>query len=61
MQRSCRNDYANSRGGKLFIGVNDDGYVMGLKNTKYFLDTLPNQVVDTMGIVVEVDHDVVFK
>lgn len=49
--------YANAKGGKLYIGVNDDGYVIGLKDTRYLLDVLPNQIVDTMGIVVEIDHD----
>ena len=53
--------YANSKGGNLYIGVNDDGYVVGIKDTRYLLDTLPNQVTDTMGIVIEVDHDAVFE
>ena len=43
--------YANSKGGKIYIGVNDDGYVVGVKDTRYLLDTLPNQVVDTMDAV----------
>ena len=51
--------YANSKGGTLYIGVNDDGYVVGLGDTRYLLDTLPNQVVAAMGIVIEIDHDVV--
>lgn len=53
------NGYANAKGGKLYIGVNDDGYVVGLKDAYYLLDVLPNQIVDTMGIVVEIDHDTV--
>ena len=51
------NGYANAKGGKLYIGVNDDGYVVGLKDAYYLLDVLPNQITDTMGIVVEIDHD----
>ena len=51
--------YANAKGGILYIGVNDDGYVMGLKDTRYLLDELPNYVVNKMGIVIEVDHDAV--
>ena len=51
--------YANAKGGTLYIGVNDDGYVMGLKDTRYLLEKLPNQVVDKMGIVIEVDHEAV--
>ena len=53
--------YANAKGGKLYIGVNDDGYVVGLHDTRYLLDTLPNQVIDTMGIVVDVDYNAVFE
>lgn len=49
--------YANAKGGTIYIGVNDDGYVVGLNDTRYLLDTLPNQIVSTMGIVVEIDHD----
>lgn len=52
--------YANVKGGKLYIGVNDDGYVVGIKDVKYLLDTLPNQIVSSMGIVVEIDHDVIY-
>ena len=48
--------YANSKGGKLYVGVNDDGYVVGLKDTKFLLDILPNKIVSKMGIVVEIDH-----
>lgn len=33
--------YANSRGGKLYVGVNDDGYVVGLADTRFLLDELP--------------------
>lgn len=51
--------YANSRGGRLIIGVNDDGYVVGLRDTRYLLDTLPNQVSSSMGIIIDIDHDTV--
>ena len=50
--------YANASGGRLYIGVNDDGYVVGLQDTRYLLDELPNRVVSTMGIVVDVEHRV---
>lgn len=42
------------KGGDLFIGVNDDGYVVGLKDSRYFLDTLPNQVIAHLGIMGDV-------
>lgn len=51
--------FANSKGGNLYIGVNDDGYVVGLQDTRYLLDTLPNQVSSLMGISIEIRHYVV--
>ena len=51
--------YANASGGTLYIGVNDDGYVVGVKDTKFLLDTLPNQVSSYLGITVNIDHGTV--
>jgi ATP-dependent DNA helicase RecG len=48
--------YANANGGTLYVGVNDDGYVVGLKDSRYLLDTLPNQVNSLMGITISIDH-----
>ena len=53
--------YANADGGTLYIGVNDDGYVMGVKDTRFLLDILPNQINAMLGITVGIDHDVVAK
>ena len=50
--------YANAKGGVLYIGVNDDGYVVGVKDTRYLLDTLPNQISSFLGISVSIDHSV---
>lgn len=46
--------YANVGGGHLFIGVNDDGYVVGLKNFRRLLEELPNQIKTKMGIIASV-------
>lgn len=43
--------YANVRGGHLFIGVNDDGYVIGCKNYRKLLEDLPNRIISKIGIV----------
>lgn len=51
--------YANASGGTLYIGVNDDGYVVGVKDAKFLLDTLPNQVSSYLGITVNIDHGTV--
>lgn len=43
--------YANTDGGILYIGVNDDGYVVGVQDTKKKLESLPNKINDKLGIV----------
>ena len=48
--------YANAKGGKLYVGVNDDGYVVGVKDTRFLLDTLPYQISSFLGITVSIDH-----
>ena len=49
--------YANAYGGKLYIGKNDDGEVVGLddKDRKKLLEAIPNKITDTMGIVADVN------
>ena len=46
--------YANTDGGTLNIGVNDDGYVVGIKDAKSMLEDLPNKITDKLGILVSV-------
>ncbi len=36
--------YANMDGGTLYLGVNDDGYVVGLENARNLLEILPNKI-----------------
>ena len=48
--------YANAEGGTLYIGVNDDGYVIGVSDLHYLLDTLPNQINSHLGIIVSISH-----
>ena len=48
--------YANANGGTLYVGINDDGYVVGVKDSKFLLDTLPNQINALLGITVSIDH-----
>ncbi|MBP5369856.1 MAG: putative DNA binding domain-containing protein [Bacteroidales bacterium] len=47
--------FANAQGGKIYIGVNDNGTVCGIQNCKKLLEDIPNKVRDTMGIVVDVN------
>ncbi len=50
--------YANVGGGHLFVGVNDDGFVVGLKNFRRLLEELPNQIKTKMGIIAEVRYHI---
>ncbi len=47
--------FANAQGGKLYIGVRDDGSVCGVKDAKRLMDDLPNKIASTLGIVPEVN------
>lgn len=50
--------FANAQGGRLLLGVNDKGQVVGLPDAAKLLEDLPNKVRDLLGIVVDVNlHD----
>jgi ATP-dependent DNA helicase RecG len=51
----CICGFANAQGGRLEIGRNDKGVVVGLKNVKKLLEELPNKIRSTMGIVADVN------
>lgn len=48
--------FANSAGGKLIIGHDDDGHVTGVEDVEKLLVDIPNKVRDIMGIMVRVNH-----
>jgi len=39
--------FANAQGGKLIIGVDDDGNAVGMANAKKLLENIPNKIRDT--------------
>lgn len=47
--------FANAQGGKLYIGCDDTGKVVGVSNSKKLLEDIPNKIRDAMGIVVDVN------
>jgi ATP-dependent DNA helicase RecG len=47
--------FANAHGGTLFIGKDDAGNVVDLKDAKKLLEEIPNKVRDTLGILVDVN------
>lgn len=48
--------FANAQGGKIYIGCDDDGHVVGIDNSKKLLEDIPNKVREAMGIVVGVNR-----
>lgn len=46
--------FANSEGGKLYLGYDDNGNVIGLTNARKLLEDLPNKIRDALGIVVSI-------
>lgn len=47
--------FANAQGGRLLLGMNDKGSVVGLPDAAKLLEDLPNKVRDLLGLVVEVN------
>ena len=47
--------FANAQGGTLYIGINDKGDVVGVKQAKQLMEKLPNQCIMTMGIAPDVN------
>jgi len=47
--------FANAYGGTIFIGKDDSGRVVDLKDAKKLLVEIPNKVRDTLGILVDVN------
>ena len=43
--------FANAQGGRIFIGKDDAGKFVGLKNAKKLLEDLPNKVRDQLGLM----------
>lgn len=47
--------FANAKGGTMFIGINDNGKITGIQNTKKLSEDLPNKIKDVLGILVDID------
>lgn len=47
--------FANAQGGHIYIGVKDDGTVIGVSDSKKLLEDLPNKIRDTVGIMATVN------
>jgi ATP-dependent DNA helicase RecG len=47
--------FANAQGGKILIGKDDSGKVVGLEDYKNLMDEIPNKIKNLMGITAEVN------
>ncbi|WP_340695723.1 ATP-binding protein [Hydrogenobacter thermophilus] len=47
--------FANSKGGKLIIGMDDEGNPIGVGNPEKLLEILPNKIRDKLGILCEIN------
>ena len=47
--------FANSQGGTLYIGVEDDGTIVGVKDAKSLLQDMPNKVKNNLGFLTDVN------
>jgi len=61
-KKNWRDDYlkwvcgfANANGGKLYIGIDDNGKVTGINNHQELLEQLPNKFRDILGVFAEVN------
>ena len=51
--------FANTEGGVLYIGVEDTGNVIGVKDSHKLSEDIPNKIKDTMGLICDIKilHD----
>ncbi len=61
-KESWRDDYlkwicgfANAQGGKIYIGVDDTGKVVGVQNGKKLLEEIPNKIQTNLGFLADVN------
>lgn len=47
--------FANAQGAVMYFGVDDDLAIYGLKNAKKLMEDIPNKIVNSMGLVVDVN------
>lgn len=50
----CLSAFANTEGGKLYVGIDDQGRVKPLKNAHKLLEDIPNKIRNMLGIIANV-------
>ena len=61
-KQSWRDDYlkwvcgfANAKGGTIYIGKDDNGKVVGVRDHKKLMEDIPNKIHDILGLMAEVN------
>lgn len=47
--------FANAQGGCIYIGIDDDKKVVGVKDSKRLMEDIPNKIVTQLGIVCDIN------
>lgn len=47
--------FANAQGGTIYIGIDDAGNVVGVKNIKKLIEDIPNKIQSGLGVVADVN------
>ncbi len=47
--------FANAQGGKIFIGIDDNGNTIGIDDAKRLMEDIPNKIQTTIGIIADVN------
>lgn len=48
-------EFANAQGGKIYIGINDQGIVTGIHEFKKLMDDIPNKAINHLGLAIDVN------
>src|SRR5665811_2478147 len=47
--------FANAKGGKIYIGKDDKGKVVGVANFEKLMEDIPNKITNHLGVVADVN------
>ena len=47
--------FANAKGGRIYIGVNDAKEIVGVEDAARLMEDIPNKIQNSMGIVCDVN------
>lgn len=47
--------FANAQGGRIFIGVDDNGHIVGIDDYKKLMEDIPNKAVNHLWLVIDVN------